>query len=84
MRSEAKDTGSATDASSADPLAAIVGERIPCRDAKRRVWQALDLLQSCPSQPQRQAAAPTDMPRARNVSTTLIQPGLEFRLGLVA
>ncbi len=29
MRSEARDTGSATDASSADPLVAIVGERIP-------------------------------------------------------
>ncbi len=65
MRSEARDTGSATDASSADPLVAIVGERIPCRDAKRRVWQALDLLQSCRFRPQRQAAAPTDLPRDR-------------------
>ena len=57
MRSKAKSTGLAADASSADPLVAIVGERIPCRDAKRRVWQALDLLQSCRSRPQRVAVA---------------------------
>ena len=57
MRSKAKDTGSATDARSADPLVAIVGERIPCRDAKRRVRQALDLLQSCRFRPQRVAGA---------------------------
>jgi hypothetical protein len=55
MRSEAKDTGSAT-GGSADPLVAVVGERIPCRDAKRRVWQALDLLQTCRSKPQTVAA----------------------------
>ena len=24
----------------------VVGEPVPCRDAKHRVWQALDLLQS--------------------------------------
>ena len=55
MRSEAKDTGSAT-GGSADPLVAVVGERIPCRDAKRRVWQALDLLQTCHAKPQTVAA----------------------------
>ncbi len=65
MRSEARNTGSAADASSADPLVAIVGERIPCRDAKRRVWQALKLLQPCRSGLQRQAVALTDLPRER-------------------
>lgn len=65
MRSKAKDTGSAADASSADPLIAIVGERIPCRDAKRRVGQALDLLQSCRSEPQTMAAPEADRGRDR-------------------
>jgi hypothetical protein len=45
MRPEARDTGAATGGGTDRPVA-VVGERIPCRDAKRRVWQALDLLQS--------------------------------------
>jgi hypothetical protein len=28
-----------------EPIPECVGESIPCWDAKRRVWQALDLLQ---------------------------------------
>ena len=49
--SKPKDAGS-TAGNSADPLVDIIGEHIPCRDAKHRVWQALDLLRSCRSNPQ--------------------------------
>jgi hypothetical protein len=48
--SKPKDAGSAA-GDRADPLVDIIGERIPCRDAKHRVWQALDLLRSCRSNP---------------------------------
>jgi hypothetical protein len=65
MRSKAKNTRSATAAGSADPLVAIVGERISFRDAKRRVWQALDLLQSCHSRPQTEITLRTDLSQAR-------------------
>jgi hypothetical protein len=37
----------------------IVGEPIPCRDAKHRIWQALDLLQSDPSKRPMAAEAKT-------------------------
>ena len=41
------------------------GERVPCRDAKRRVWQALDLLRTQPRQPVRKPASTTEEPHPR-------------------
>jgi hypothetical protein len=64
MRSEPKTSRSAINASGAHPSVIIVGERIPCRDAKRRVWQALDLLQL--RQSRLQVAIAPRMDRSQN------------------
>ena len=65
MRDETKHTDAAT-GSTAAPCGAVIGERISCRDAKRRVWQALDLLQSCHAKPQTVATPKADLSRDRH------------------
>jgi len=53
------------------------GERVPCRDAKRRVWQALDLLRLQPNQPSQKPAGSTKKPQTheQNRPTVLRQTG---------
>ena len=52
-----------------EPTPACIGESIPCWDAKRRVWQALDLLQQ---QAQTSIYPPTTLQTSPSRATTTV------------
>jgi hypothetical protein len=59
-----------------EPIPECVGESIPCWDAKRRVWQALDLLQH---QAQTSSYLSTLLQTAPSLPTTTVPARLRPR-----
>ena len=55
------------------PALSCVGERIPCRDAHHRVWQALDLVRSHRPKPLR-PASPDDLKTSTSTALPPLRP----------